>query len=103
MNYIVADYKIKYLTDKEIMNWNSVYVAYVSKTRRNNLEDMNEILGQIREGFPKVDEGSIKIRVITKDNSLWYDGHLALKFLITAEEFIRLRDTSEIEYIDGLD
>lgn len=103
MKYILTHYSFYNSTDEEIVEFGKRYsgirIAYGSDSYNKKVSRVNEIFGWIKEDYPDIKEDDVEIRVLTKNDSIWIAHTLVLEFVISAEEFIRLRNAKMIRSI----
>lgn len=103
MKYILAHYSFCDATDEEIMEhgkkFNGIRIAYGSNRYNKKISRVNEMFNWIKEDYPDIKEDDVEIRVLTRNDSIWIAHTLVLEFVISAEEFIRLRNAKMIRRI----
>lgn len=100
MKYILTHHSFYNATDEEIMEhgkmFSGIRIAYGSNSYNKKVSRVNEMFCWIKEDYPDIKEDDVEIRVLTRDDSIWIAHTLVLEFVISAEEFIRLRNSGEI-------
>lgn len=100
MKYILTHYSFYNATDEEIMEhgkmFSGIRIAYGSNSYNKKVSRVNEMFCWIKEDYPDIKEDDVEIRVLTRDDSNWIAHTLVLEFVVSAEEFIRLRNSGEI-------
>ena len=102
MKYILTHHGFYNATDEYIMKhgkmFGGIYILYGSDSYNKEVSRVNEIFGWIKEDYPDIKEDDVEIHVFTSSNSDWIAHTLALRFVVTAEEFIRLRNAKMIRH-----
>ena len=103
MKYILTHYSFYNATDEEIIEhgkrFSGIRIAYGSNSYNKKVSRVNEMFCWIKEDYPDIKEDDVEIRVLTRDDSIWIAHTLVLEFVISAEEFIRLRNANMIRRI----
>jgi hypothetical protein len=98
MKLILANYSFYNSTDEEIIEYGKKYggicIAYGSNSYTNTVSKVNEIFSWIREDYPDIKEDDVRICMLT--NSFLINNDLMLQFIVSADEFIRLRNAKMI-------
>ena len=103
MKYILTHYSFYNATDEEIMEYGKKFggicIAYGTNTYNKKLSRANELFCWIKEDYPNIKDDDVEIRVLTRYDSVWIADILVLEFIVSAEEFIRLRNANIIRKI----
>lgn len=101
--YILTHCSFYDATDEEITEhgkrYSGIRIAYGSNSYNKTMSRANEMFRLIKEDYPDIKEDDVEIRVLTKNDSVWIAHILVLEFVISAEEFIRLRNANMIRRI----
>lgn len=102
MKYILTHYGFYNATDEKIMEYGKmfggIHISYGSDSYNKEVSRVNEMFGWIKEDYPNIKEDDVEIRVLTSNDSNWIAHTLVLRFVVTAEEFIRLRNANMIRH-----
>jgi hypothetical protein len=103
MKYILTHYSFYNATDEEIIahgkRFSGIRIAYGSNSYNKKVSRVNEMFSWIKEDFPYIKEDDVEIRELTREDSNWIANTIVLEFVISVNDFIRLRNANMIRRI----